>query len=179
MFGMRSNMDSTDGKYHFYWSGPFSQWQRSEFEMDGRRFETAEQAMMFFKAILFADEETAELIMETADPGQQKALGRRVKNFSDTVWNENKYGIVYRINLQKFSQNKGLRRKLFQTGERKLVEASPVDTVWGIGLEASVANVTPEADWPGQNLLGEILTKVREELRATFSNEVVQVSSTT
>lgn len=171
-------MDSTDGKYHFYWSGPFSQWQRSEFEMDGRRFETAEQAMMYFKAILFADDETAELIMEAVDPGQQKALGRRVKNFSDTVWNNNKYEIVYRINLQKFSQNKGLRRKLFQTGERKLVEASPVDTIWGIGLEASVADVTPEADWPGENLLGEILTKIRGELRVAFPDEVVQVSST-
>ena len=172
-------MDSTDGKYHFYWSGPFSQWQHSEFEMDGRRFVTAEQAMMYFKAILFSDDETAELIMEAVDPGRQKALGRRVKNFCDAVWDEKKYEIVHRINLQKFSQNKGLRRKLFQTGERKLVEASPVDTIWGIGLDASVADVTPEADWPGQNLLGEILTEVRDELRVTFSDEVVQGSSTT
>lgn len=171
-------MNSTDGKYHFYWSGPFSQWQRSEFEIDGRCFETAEQAMMYFKAMLFGDNETAEDIMEAVDPGQQKALGRRVKDFSDTVWNENKYEIVYRINLQKFSQNKGLRRKLFQTGERKLVEASPVDTIWGIGLEASIADVTPETDWPGQNLLGEILTRVRDDLRETFPEEVVQVSST-
>ena len=172
-------MDSTDGKYHFYWSGPFSQWQRSEFEIDGRSFVTAEQAMMYFKAILFSDGETAEMIMEAVDPGQQKALGRRVRNFSDTVWHEKKYEIVYRINLQKFSQNKGLRRKLFQTGERKLVEASPVDTIWGIGLEAAVADVTPETDWPGQNLLGEILTSVRDELRVAFPDEFVQVSSTT
>ncbi|MEM7720284.1 MAG: NADAR family protein [Pseudomonadota bacterium] len=172
-------MDSTDGKYHFYWSGPFSQWQRSEFEMDGRRFLTAEQAMMYFKAILFADGDTAELIMEAVDPGQQKALGRRVKNFSDSIWNENKFEIVYRINVQKFSHNKGLRRKLFQTGERKLVEASPVDTIWGIGLEASVADMTPETDWPGQNLLGEILTRVRDELRVAYPDEVVQISSTT
>jgi len=147
--------------------------------MDGRCFGTAEQAMMYCKAILFADHKTAELIMEAVDPGRQKALGRRVKNFNEKIWNENKFEIVYRINLQKFSQNKGLRRKLFQTGERKLVEASPVDTIWGIGLEASVADVTPEADWPGQNLLGEILTEVHNDLRATFSDEVVQVSSTT
>jgi ribA/ribD-fused uncharacterized protein len=84
---------------------------------------------------------------------------------------------VYRVNLEKFRQNKGLRRKLFQTGDRKLVEASPVDTIWGIGLEASVAVETPEALWPGQNLLGEILTRVREELKADFPDEVVQVSS--
>ncbi|MEO1140301.1 MAG: NADAR family protein [Pseudomonadota bacterium] len=172
-------MDSTDGKYHFYWSGPFSQWQRSEFEIDGLSFVTAEQAMMYFKAMLFEDRETGELILEAVDPGRQKALGRRVKNFSDSVWDANKYEIVYRINLEKFGQNKGLRRKLFQTGERRLVEASPVDTIWGIGLEASVADATPEALWPGRNLLGEILTKVREELRATFPDEVVQISSPT
>lgn len=172
-------MDSTDGKYHFYWSGPLSQWQRSEFEIDGRNFVTAEQAMMYFKAILFSDGEAAELIMEDVDPGRQKALGRHVKNFSNTVWNENKYEIVYQVNPRKFSQNKGLRRKLFQTGDRKLVEASPVDIIWGIGLEASVADVTPEADWPGQNLLGEILTRVRDELRVEFYDEAVQVSSTT
>ncbi len=146
--------------------------------MDDRRFATAEQAMMYFKAVLFADDETAELVMEAVDPGEQKALGRRVRNFSDAVWSENRSEIVYQVNLQKFSQNKGLRRKLFQTGELKLVEASPMDTIWGIGLEASVADVTPEAEWPGQNLLGEILTKVRGELRVKFSDEVVQVSPT-
>lgn len=168
-------MDSTNGKYHFYWSGPFSQWQRSEFELDGCQFVTAEQAMMYFKAVLFKDAETAELILEAADPGRQKALGRRVRNFSESVWDANKCEIAYRINLEKFRQNKGLRRKLFQTGERKLVEASPVDTIWGIGLEASVADVTPEALWPGQNLLGETLTKVRDDLRALFPAEIVQV----
>jgi hypothetical protein len=79
-------MDSSDGKYHFYWSGPFSQWQHSEFELDDRSFVTAEQAMMYLKALLFDDRETAELIMEAVDPGRQKALGRRVKNFSDAEW---------------------------------------------------------------------------------------------
>lgn len=167
-------MDSSDGKYHFYWSGPFSQWQHSEFTLDGCQFVTAEQAMMHAKALLFDDPEIAAQILETADPGRQKALGRRVRGFDNTLWDEKKYGIVYRINLEKFRQNKGLRRKLFQTGERRLVEASPVDTIWGIGLEASVANATPEADWPGQNLLGQILTQVREDLRAMFPEEAVQ-----
>ncbi len=144
--------------------------------MDGRRFVTAEQAMMYAKAILFEDEQTAALILKAKDPGRQKALGRRVKHFNDAGWDEKKYRIVYRINLEKFRQNKGLRRKLFQTGDRKLVEASPVDFVWGIGLDAAAANKTPEMDWPGQNLLGKILTKVRGELRVTFPDEVAEVS---
>ena len=161
-------MDSSDGNYHFYWSGPFSQWQHSEFEMDGCTFVTAEQAMMYHKAMLFGDTEPADQILDAVEPGKQKALGRRVRNFSEAIWDENKFEIVYRINLEKFRQNKGLRRKLFQTADRKLVEASPLDTIWGIGLEASVADATPPDQWPGQNLLGQILTEVRDALRQTF-----------
>jgi ribA/ribD-fused uncharacterized protein len=138
-----TNMDSSDGKFHFYWSGPFSQWQHSEFELDGCSFVTAEQAMMYLKAVLFEDHEIASEILATSDPGRQKALGRRVKGFTEAVWDEKKDEIVYRINLEKFRQNKGLRRKLFHTGERKLVEASPVDTIWGIGLDAPTAAETP------------------------------------
>lgn len=172
-------MDSSDGKFHFYWSGPFSQWQHSEFELDGCRFVTAEQAMMYLKAVLFNDHETAAKVLETRDPGRQKALGRRVKGFTETSWDQHKAEIVHRVNFEKFRQNKGLRRKLFQTGQRELVEASPVDTIWGIGLEAAVANVTPQVDWPGQNLLGKTLTKVRNELREMFPGEANQVSKNT
>lgn len=164
-------MDSSDGKFHFYWSGPFSQWQHSEFNLDGCDFVTAEQAMMYFKALLFDDHDIAAQILATDDPGRQKALGRRVRGFSEAQWDDNKDDIVYRINLEKFRQNKGLRRKLFHTGERALVEASPMDTIWGIGLEASVANETPPSEWPGQNRLGNILTRVRAELRAEFPDE--------
>lgn len=169
-------MDSTDGKYHFYWTGPFSQWQHSEFDLDGCRFVTAEQAMMYSKAVLFEDLETAALILQENDPGRQKALGRRVKGFTEAMWEENKCGIVYRVNFEKFLQNKGLRRKLFQTGERVLVEASPVDVIGGVGLEASVADVTPESEWPGQNLLGRIITRVRNELKVMFPDEAEQVA---
>lgn len=169
-------MESSDAKYHFFWSGPFSQWQHSEFDLDGCRFVTAEQAMMHAKATLFGDHDTAADILATVDPGLQKALGRRVRGFVDTVWDDNKYMIVHRITVEKFRQNKGLRRKLFQTGSRMLVEASPVDTIWGIGIAASVANVTPEADWPGQNLLGKILTSVRDEMTAMFPDEAARIA---
>lgn len=170
-------MNSSDGKYYFYWAGPFSQWQHSEFDLWGVHFVTAEQAMMHAKATLFEDHEVAAQILSTRDPGKQKALGRQVRGFSEPVWDERKHDIVYQINFEKFAQNKGLRRKLFQTGDRMLVEASPVDTIWGIGLEASVANVTPHKDWPGQNLLGKTLTRVRGELRQLFPEEFAQINS--
>jgi ribA/ribD-fused uncharacterized protein len=167
-------MYQTTDTYHFYWNGPFSQWQRAEFELDGVVFLTAEQAMMYHKALLFEDTDVAAKILKAEDPGKQKALGRQVRNFDEDVWDGRKRNIVKRINYAKFSQNKGLRRKLFQSGNKLLAEASPVDTIWGVGLDAATAAVTDPAMWPGQNLLGQIITEVREELRLKFPDETVQ-----
>lgn len=169
-------MDSSDGRFHFYWSGPFSQWHPSAFVLDACHFVTAEQAMMYFKAELFDDHDIATKILAATDPGKQKALGRQVKGFEEMIWDDAKCNIIYRINVAKFSQNKGLRRKLFQTGNLELVEASPVDVIWGIGLEASVADQTAPAEWPGQNLLGQALTRVREELKRQFPEEAASVA---
>ena len=158
--------------YHFFWSGPFSQWHQSRFELDGVSFMTAEQAMMYRKATMFGDSETAALILTEEEPGRQKALGRRVRGFSDAQWDAAKYDVVRQVNFAKFRQNKGLRRKLFQTDPLPMVEASPVDTVWGIGLDAAQAAKTPAEFWPGQNLLGRILTEVRAELGHEYPDEL-------
>ncbi len=163
-------MTVTSG-HHFYWSGPFSQWQPYRFTLWGIDFNTAEQAMMVGKARLFKDEATATEIMATTDPGKQKALGRKVQGFDESVWDSNKVALVREINLAKFAQNKGLRRKLFQTAPKLLVEASPLDVIWGIGLDAQTAAATPENEWPGRNLLGRVLTEVREELTKIHPEE--------
>lgn len=150
--------------HHFFWSGPFSQWFACEFTLDGVTYGTAEQAMMHGKALIFGDDDTAAQIMASTDPGRQKALGRQVAGFDQAIWDGAKTVLVTRINLAKFGQNKGLRRKLFQTGTAPLAEASPLDTIWGIGLDAAAAASTPPEEWPGLNLLGRILTGVRETL---------------
>ncbi len=170
-------MADPDALYHFYWSGPFSQWQHAEFELDGDHYNTAEQAMMVAKARLFDDKEVAAQILTATDPGKQKALGRKVRGFNEATWDAQKVDIVHRINMAKFRQNKGLRRKLFQTGTRLLVEASPVDTIWGIGLDATAARETPPDLWPGQNLLGRIVTQVRDTLAADFPDEAAAVAN--
>lgn len=158
-------------QHEFYWKGPFSQWHPSEFLLDGEKFQTAEQAMMYLKAKLFNDNETAAEIQATNDPGKQKALGRKVRGFDNGVWDQNKVDLVTRVNFAKFDQNKGLRRKLFQTGNKILVEASPLDTIWGIGLSAQDAVKTDPILWPGQNLLGKIITNVRASLALQHPNE--------
>ena len=161
----------TDATHNFFWSGPFSQWFACEFSLDGHDYKTAEQAMMHGKALLFGDDDTAQKIMSASDPGKQKALGREVRGFDQDRWDREKADLVTRINLAKFDQNKGLRRKLFQTGKLPLVEASLLDLIWGIGLDAEAASQTSPDAWPGQNLLGRILTEVRETLSQLYPQE--------
>lgn len=178
--------DIHDGQFTFFYDGPFSQWYHSEFTIDkGNKigaydygvitFVTAEQYMMFKKAALFEDHGTATLILQAIHPRDQKRLGRGVMNFDKDVWEQECGKIVYDGNYAKFTQNSNLYRELMATGNTILVEASPYDTIWGIGLSEEVARVTPVKDWKGTNWLGEVLTCVRDDLKAEARNRLQSV----
>ncbi len=94
-----------------------------------------------------------------------KDLGREVRHFKDSTWNKNKVNIYYEHCKAKFTQNQHLKEKLMETDNKTLVEASPNDKIWGIGLAEDVAKITDPSLWPGQNLLGQILTKIRDEFK--------------
>jgi ribA/ribD-fused uncharacterized protein len=122
--------------------------------------------MMAYKAIAFKDEQTWRMIMGATDPKNQKYLGRQVKNFDEAVWNERCKAVVYLGNHYKFTQNGYLLKALLETtGE--LVEASPYDKIWGIGLTANDPRAWSKETWQGTNWLGEVLTQLREELRVS------------
>lgn len=164
--------------FTFFWDGPFSQWEPSWFEVDGVEYNCAEQYMMAEKARLFGDEDTLEKIMDTESPAMQKRLGRLVDGFDEDVWLEEEengeprcWNIVRRGNLAKFSQNPHLLDLLLQTVGTSLVEASPDDLRWGIGLSEAEAVGTDRASWPGDNWLGEVLGDVREALGARGADE--------
>ena len=163
-------------RYKFFWAGPLSQWHRSDFELNGVTFVTAEQAMMYQKAKLFGDEKVASRILKTSEPSAQKALGRKVRGFNEKVWRKNREEIVYQISYAKFDQNRELRRTLFQSAGLELAEASPVDTIWGIGLSARDAGSRPPESWPGFNLLGSNLTRVRDELLLKYPEQASAVA---
>ncbi|RWZ87234.1 MAG: NADAR family protein [Hydrotalea sp. AMD] len=152
--------------YTFFWSGIFSQWYPSQFTINGITFSCAEQWMMYSKAKLFGDEETAQQILETINPKKQKELGRQVKNFDPIIWNNIARILVYQGNYAKFSQNAVLFEQLMNTDDTTLVEASPYDQVWGIGLGEEQAKITPPNLWRGKNWLGEVLTKLKNDLRS-------------
>ncbi|CAB9514600.1 Domain of unknown function (DUF1768) [Seminavis robusta] len=162
------------GRYHFFWQSgsPFSQWHISRYVLNGVEFSCAEQGMMHGKALLFGDTEVAEQILEAKSPRKMKALGRKVRFFDHKVWNKERMRIVYENSVAKFTQNPHLLEALLNT-TGQLVEASPSDKIWGIGLVEANARNTPEKFWPGLNLLGQILTRVRDEIRAGDHNDAL------
>ena len=145
----------------------FSQWFASPFTVDGLHYATAEHFMMAAKARLFRDLENEEKILTSSHPKQAKELGRKVSGFDEATWIRERYRLVVEGNLAKFSQNAGLRQFLLATGKRLLVEASPYDRIWGIGLAADHSDAEKPAAWKGLNLLGFALIEVRTMLQST------------
>jgi len=143
----------------------FSQWWHAPFTVDGLSYPTAEHWMMAAKARLFGDEQAASQILKAGSPKQAKQLGRQVNGFDGARWDAEKYRIVTEGSLQKFRQNPALRAFLLSTGNQVLVEASPVDRVWGIGLAADDEKATNPLLWRGENLLGFALMQARDRLR--------------
>ena len=152
--------------FFFFWDGPFGQWYESDFVIDGITYNTAEQYMMASKALMFEDQAMLEAIMETSCPSVQKSLGRKVAGFVQERWNAQAREIVYRGNYAKFTQCRYLLNLLLRTDGLTLVEASPYDRIWGIGLLESDPRALKRETWRGLNWLGETLTRVRGDLIA-------------
>ena len=149
-------------QYKFFWRGQFNNWTRGNFTVNGITFNCGEQYMMYAKAMLFEDLETAKEILETKTPREQKALGRRVKNFKDEVWDAARFKLVKEGLTERFTQDEQLRTSLVSCKDYILVEASPFDRIWGIGYNehTAMANIK---NW-GQNLLGRVLTEIAQEI---------------
>lgn len=162
-------------QYLFFWghrprkdgvasASGFSQWFEAPFVLDGVTYPTAEHFMMAEKARLFGDEAALAQVLAAPKPDAAKSAGRKVKGFDEAMWLERRFDIVVRANLAKFRQNPTLGRFLLETGDQVLVEASPVDAVWGIGLAAQDDRAGDPMQWQGLNLLGFSLMQVRAEL---------------
>ena len=162
-------------KYVYFWGHQntrsevsktcFSQWYESKFIDCGVTYMTAEHYMMAEKAKLFNDNDTYEKIIRASNPGKAKALGREIKGFYESEWEKCRFGIVVKGNMLKFGQNPDLKEYLINTGDRVLVEASPVDRIWGIGLEVDNQKIENPNLWRGLNLLGFALMEVRDVLQ--------------
>lgn len=161
------NLSTDDAVYFFRPKedhGYLSQWYPSTFTEGTYTYENAEQYMMHRKGILFApDSPVTSAILETTNPRDIKALGRKIPNFDDIVWKRERMGIVTQGSRLKFKQNEDMKAQLLATGERELVEASPFDKIWGVGFNAKQAP-SKRGKW-GANLLGKALMAVRKEFQ--------------
>lgn len=153
-------------EFTFFFSAqnPFSNWYPAQFTVNGVTFCNNEQFMMYCKAKLFGDEEIAKKILETTNPREHKAMGRKVKGFSEAVWDAKCELYVQKGCHAKFSQNPHLLQLLLDTEGTELVEASPYDRIWGVGLAASDPRILDKKNWLGQNRLGSVLMRVRDDL---------------
>ena len=147
-----------------------SNWYCSAFTVDEITFSSMEQYMMYKKAILFQDYQTAEKILSTDDVAEIKALGRIVQHFDEEIWREKREKIVHKGVLQKFLQNPELAEKLLETGEQMIAECAVKDKIWGIGLSMGDEERFCVDKWKGQNLLGQILMQVRAEISVQSQN---------
>jgi len=166
--------DTTANDIHFFWNGEdyCSQFYPAPFVVDGVPYNGCEQYMMHQKALVFQDPVQADMIMEETEPKTIKNLGRCVENFVDDVWTNKCRSVVYNGNYAKFGQNDELRSWLMGTGDRLLAEASPFDKRWGIGMGKDDKRAQHPSQWKGSNWLGEVLMKVRQQLRIDEANGV-------
>lgn len=167
----------TTFKYVYFWGHTpkqagvvdkscFSQWFDAPFTLDGIDYATAEHYMMAEKARLFGDEASRLRIVHSRTPAEAKTLGRKIRHFDEAMWLQQRFEIVVRGNVAKFTQHPALAAYLLGTGQRVIVEASPYDAIWGIGLTAHDAAANDPTQWRGLNLLGFVLMVVREQLLA-------------
>lgn len=152
----------------FFYGSIYSQWAPCTFREGDLTFNTAEQYMMYYKAMCFGDLKSAGAILKSKDPSEQKRLGRQVRGFEDERWDLIKEQVVYQGNLLKFSQDEDYKKVLTVDHKDKMfVEASPTDRVWGIGLDLGDNRIYDEANWQGKNLLGIAIKRAQQRLLGT------------
>lgn len=152
----------------------FSQWYVCPFTVAGVTYQTAEHWMMARKALLFGDKENYNEVIASATPGAAKDLGRRTLGFDENIWVKHRYEIVVEGNIHKFNQHPVIAKYLLETNDRVIVEASPVDAIWGIGLSQDSDHIDNIYNWRGLNLLGFALMEARDFLRGFGHFEPLQ-----
>jgi ribA/ribD-fused uncharacterized protein len=162
------NVRITDD-YVFFWKSPLSNWYKGEFDHAGTRFNCSEQAMMYYKALMFDREGSiADKILKEKNSREQQNLGRQVNNFNKDIWDVHSSGIMIAVLYAKFTSTPAMIEYILQFGNRRFVEGSPTDKIWGIGIHWEDELANDPNNWTGQNRLGDVLTIVRNLIKAKY-----------
>lgn len=156
-----------DDNFVLFWQGDdiYSNFYPTKFKLYDKEFSSSEQCFMYSKAIQFGDYQTAEEILKITEPMECKNLGRKVKNYDENTWKNLREEKMYNACFAKFSQNMDLKKKILDTNDKILVEASPYDKIWGVGLKEDDPKILDPNNWKGLNLLGKVLMNVRKNLK--------------
>lgn len=149
-----------------FYGGIFSQWAPGHFFSTHLQEDVncAEQAMMMAKAKFFNDMRVYDMIKNEKRPREQKALGRLVSNFDYDAWTKKNIEIVTSISFDKFSQIGTYKELLILTDPYTLVEASPIDKIWGIGFDEHYPDIFKCRKTWGENRLGQSIMAAREKI---------------
>ena len=155
-------------RYVFFWrdyesNGIFSRLYSCNIIENNITFSCAEQYLLYHKALLFDDFDTAEKILETKNPYIMQTLGLEITGFNESVWNSTQEEIMYRCLYLKFTQDMNLYKILLKYPRgTTFVEANPYDKINGIGYTEKNAIYT-RSKW-GKNLFGKAIGKVKRDL---------------
>ena len=154
-------------KHVAFWGSPFSNFYECKFVEGDNVWSSSEQCFMAKKAVFFGDRETFLEIIQATTPIEAKKLGRKVKNFDEKAWSEVSFNMMYEAVYAKFSQNEDLKTLLLseEYENKSFVEGSPYDSIWGVKMYWDNPKIDDENNWKGENRLGKVLDKVREELK--------------
>lgn len=148
-----------DGIY--FWGSIFSNFFFMPIRYKGIKFPTTEHAFMWEKANYFDDKIIANMILDIPHPNGAKSLGREIKNYNDKEWSKVRYDYMLEVNRVKW---KMLKDVLVLTENKIIVEASPTDRIWGVGLSQENPKILDQSNWLGENLLGKVIMQIRDEL---------------
>lgn len=161
--------------YIFFWGGSIlSNWAETPLILPDINVTvpTSEHYFMYLKAMYFKDTETAEKILKSKTPRDAKKLGREVKNFSEELWEKERENAMLTALRLKFKQNLEFRKMILAAKSSKVdfAEASPHDSIWGIGMGENHPNLLNTSLW-GLNLLGKCLNTIKDEAVLKESEE--------
>ena len=148
----------------------FSNFHRMPVRIEGQTYQCNEQYFQRAKAVMFNDAATAEKIMNESDPVKMSNLGKSVKGFKKELWAKQAPRVLHRVNTAKYEQNESAKRALLETGTKKIGEASP-HTTYGTGVHINAKNALEHLSWEGENLMGQILTRIRETMTQQDTEE--------
>lgn len=155
---------------HIYFWGTFlSNFIPNDLQIDymGHKFNTSEQLYMYIKAKSFNDHEKAhEIVTKGQAPKDAKRMGREVIGYDEKVWSTYREDAMYRAIYNKFTQYPELKKQLLDTGDKILVEGTPMDPIWGVMIKWDDDRILNEKNWKGQNLLGKVLMRVRDNIKS-------------